>query len=286
MYESFFNLSEKPFSLTPDPKFLFLGKSHREAFNLLNYGITRREGFTAITGEVGMGKTTICRALVDNLTPKARIAMVLNPLLSETELLETILQEFGVIPRSKQLKEHTSKKLLIDILNEFLLKLLSKGENSVLLIDEAQLLSLSMLEQVRILSNLETEKEKLLNIVLIGQPELRQKLDSDVLRQLNQRISIRYSLQPFNTEETEAYIYHRLRVAGSHGGIAFTKKAIRHIVKCSSGIPRLINLICDRSLLSGYTSQSFSIDHRMVRDGVAALKGEEDGARPKRAWFS
>lgn len=285
MYESFFTLSEKPFNLTPDPKFLFLGKSHQEAFNLLNYGIQRREGFAAITGEVGIGKTTICRALVDNLTSRTRTALVLNPLLSETELLETILQEFGVIPQSKQLKGDVSKKVLIDILNEFLLKLLSKGETSVLLIDEAQNLSLSVLEQLRILSNLETEKEKLLNIVLIGQPELRQKLDSGVLRQLNQRISIRYNLQPFSPDETEAYVYHRLRVAGSRGGIVFTKKAIERIFRYSNGIPRVINLICDRSLLSGYISQSFSIDHRMVEDGVAALEGQEDKAKPRRARF-
>ena len=272
MYCPFFGLQEKPFSITPDPRFLFLSPSHQEALGYLFYGIEERKGFITITGEVGTGKTLLCRALLDRLGRQVRTALIFNSFLSEIELLRSINEDFG-IPQSG-----ATRKELIDHLNQYLLSEFSAGRNAVLIIDEAQNLAPPVLEQIRMLSNLETERGKLLQIVLIGQPELRQQLARPELRQLNQRIALRYHLQPFNRQETEDYINHRLVVAGSHGGVKFSRRALSAIYRRSNGIPREINLLCDRAMLSAYVHGSNLIEHTLVRQAAMELEGRAGGA--------
>lgn len=274
MYEEFYGLKEKPFNLTPDPRFFFLSENHRGAFEHLLYGIKEKEGFILITGEVGAGKTTLCRALLNKLESQATdTALVLNPMFSGQELLQCILGDFG-IPSSG-----TAKKDLLDGLNRFLLNQQAAGRSSVLIIDEAQNLPLPVLEELRILSNLETEKEKLLQIILMGQIELKEKLSLPRLRQLNQRISVRYHLQPLAREEVPRYIQHRLTVAGSTGDLHFTPGALREIYRYSQGIPRLINLACDRALLAGYAEQTREIQRQVVSRGLKSLEGEETATK-------
>ena len=270
MYEEFYGLKEKPFNLTPDSRFFFLSDNHRGAFEHLLYGIKEREGFILITGEVGAGKTTLCRALLNKIESSATdSALILNPMFSGQELLQCILSDFGIQSKA------TTKKELLDDLNQFLLSQQAANRNSILIIDEAQNLPLPVLEEVRILSNLETEKEKLLQIILMGQIELKEKLSLSRLRQLNQRISIRYHLQPLGKEEVPRYIQHRLTVAGSSGDIHFTSGALREIYYYSQGIPRLINLASDRALLAGYAEQSRQIQRQTVIKGLKSLEGEE-----------
>ena len=267
MYCGFFGLEEKPFSITPDPRFLFLSQSHQEALGHLLYGIEERKGFITITGEVGTGKTVLCRALLGRLGHHVCTALILNSFMSDLELLRSINEDFGIAARG------TSRKESIDALNDFLIKEFREGRNAVLIIDEAQNLAPPVLEQIRMLSNLETERGKLLQIVLVGQPELRQQLARADLRQLNQRIALRYHIQPFDRQETVDYIHHRLLVAGSHGGIRFSRRALSIIYRHSQGIPRKINLLCDRALLSAYVHGSAAIDHRIVRQANAELEG-------------
>jgi len=270
MYEEFYGLKEKPFNLTPDPRFFFLSENHRGAFEHLLYGIKEREGFILITGEVGAGKTTLCRALLNKLESHSTVsALILNPMFSGQELLQSILGDFGVQSRA------STKKELLDELNQFLLSQQAADRNSILIIDEAQNLPLPVLEEIRILSNLETEKEKLLQIILMGQVELKEKLSLPRLRQLNQRISIRYHLEPLGKDEVPRYIHHRLTVAGSSGDIHFTPGALREIYHYSRGIPRLINLASDRALLAGYAEQSREIQRETVIKGLKSLEGEE-----------
>lgn len=278
MYEEFYGLKEKPFNLTPDPRFFFLSENHRGAFEHLLYGIKEREGFILITGEVGAGKTTLCRALLNKIeSQSADSALILNPMFSGQELLQCILSDFGIQSKA------TTKKELLDDLNQFLLNQQAANRSSILIIDEAQNLPLPVLEEVRILSNLETEKEKLLQIILMGQVELKEKLSLPRLRQLNQRISIRYHLQPLGREEVPRYIQHRLTVAGSSGDIHFTSGALREIYHYSQGIPRLINLSSDRALLAGYAEQSRRIQRRTVIKGLKSLEGEETSSLSRRA---
>ena len=269
MYCPFFGLQEKPFSITPDPRFLFLSLSHQEALGHLLYGIEERKGFITVTGEVGTGKTLLCRALLDRLGRHVRTALIFNSFLSEIELLRSINQDFGIPPGGGTRKE------LIDHLNQYLIGEFSAGRNAVLIIDEAQNLAPPVLEQIRMLSNLETERGKLLQIVLIGQPELRQQLGRPELRQLNQRIALRYHIQPFTRQETEDYINHRLVVAGSHGGVKFSRWALSAIYRLSDGIPRKINLLCDRAMLSAYVHESNLIEHAHVRQASTELAGQE-----------
>lgn len=271
MYEEFYGLKQKPFSLTPDPQFLFLSEGHRAAIESLLYGIDQKEGFTVITGDIGTGKTTICRTLLERLDDRVRTAVIFNSFLTEEELLESILQDFGFPSRGRSRKER------IDALNKLLIYYLSKGQKAVLIIDEAQNLSNSVLEQIRMLSNLETEKEKLLQIILFGQSELNQKLQSQELKQLNQRISIRHHLIPLTRTEMEAYIYQRLLVAGSNGGITFSKSALDEIYHFSKGTPRLINLLCDRALLGGFVDHAYHIDKDIIKKAKKSLLGEEEG---------
>jgi type II secretory pathway predicted ATPase ExeA/cell division septation protein DedD len=331
MYLDFFVLQEKPFSLTPDPRFLFLSDSHRQALDHMVYGIQEREGFILVAGDIGTGKTTICRELLERLDDNVATALILNPLLSEQELLEAIVEDFALgmkpaVPTESgteksnrklfdSLDEETqnalelnplmpgervlrnilekvqqpssagsrpTKKELIDRLNQYLLELVERGGNAVLIIDEAQNLPPEVLEQVRILSNLETTKQKLLQIVLVGQLELKRKLESPALRQLNQRITIRYQLNPLTYEETKRYVEHRLFVAGSNSSVTFDEGAYEQIYDYSRGVPRLVNLICERSLLAGYVDQARKFGADMVLRCRESLEGNiEAGAGTK-----
>jgi general secretion pathway protein A len=274
MHEEYYGFSEKPFSLTPDPKYLYKSESHANAFDLLQYAIRRREGFVVVTGDIGTGKTTLCRAILEQLDRKTFTALVLNPFLSEEDLLRLVLQDFGVVSREEIKRGRlagVSKQELIDTLNEFLLSLLPLGAGALLIIDEAQNLPRPVLEQIRVLSNLETNKEKLLQIVLVGQLNLKDLLRSSDLRQLDQRVSIRYELKPLTGEETSAYIAHRLTIAGGSTAVSFEPKAIDLVHKYTSGIPRLINLVCDRALLGGYSARTNRITPEMVKSAAAGL---------------
>ena len=256
MYERYYGLAEKPFSLTPDPKFLYRSPSHASAFELLQYAIRRREGFVVVTGDIGTGKTTLCRALLEDIDRNTFTALVLNPFLSEEDLLKRILQDFGVISREEVKRGRSrsvTKQELIDALYDFLLGLIPLKASAVLIIDEAQNLPLSVLEQIRILSNLETDKEKLLQIILVGQLNLLPLLRSPEMRQLDQRVSIRFQLDPLDEEGVGAYIAHRLTVAGGSGARRGSTQGGREDPPaCRAAFPRLINLICDRALLAGF----------------------------------
>jgi general secretion pathway protein A len=269
MYLDFYGLKEKPFSLTPDPQFLYMSESHRTAIDSLLYGIRQREGFMVVTGDIGTGKTTICRSLLDKLDKNVKTAVIFNSFLTEGELLRAILQDLGFASIGR------SKTERIDALNRFLVEQLSQGEHVLLIIDEAQNLSIPVLEQIRMLSNLETAKEKMLQIILLGQLELNQKLRSAKLKQLNQRIAIRHHILPLSREETESYIYQRLTVAGSHGSVTFSKSALNEIYRFSQGIPRLINLLCDRTLIGGFVDETYHIDKGVVRKAIKDLGGKE-----------
>src|SRR4051794_3215067 len=274
MYERYYGLTEKPFSLTPDPKFLYRSPSHANAFELLQYAIRRREGFVVVTGDIGTGKTTLCRALLEDIDRNTFTALVLNPFMSEEDLLKRILQDFGVISRDDIKRgqlANVTKPELVDTLYEFLLGLIPLKASAILIIDEAQNLPLQVLEQIRILSNLETDKEKLLQIVMVGQLNLRDLLRSPELRQLDQRVSIRYELQPLTREETGAYIGHRLAIAGGGAAVSFAPKALTLIHRHSGGIPRLINLVCDRALLGGYGARTARITPQIVAIAVETL---------------
>jgi general secretion pathway protein A len=267
MYEDYFGFSEKPFSLTPDPKFLYRSETHADAFELLQYAVRRREGFVVVTGDIGTGKTTLCRALLEQIDRKTFSALVLNPFLSEEDLLRLILQDFGVVSREEVKSGRLagiSKQELIDTLYDFLLGLLPLHANAVLIIDEAQNLPLQVLEQLRILSNLETDKEKLLQIVMVGQLNLQHLLRSPEMRQLDQRVSIRYQLRPLNRDEMAAYVAHRIQVAGGASSVSFTPKALQAVHQFTGGIPRVINLLCDRALLGAFSARVSRVTHDLV----------------------
>ncbi len=273
MHEDYYGFSDKPFSLTPDPKYLYKSETHASAFDLLQYAIRQREGFVVVTGDIGTGKTTLCRAILEQLDRKTFTALVLNPFLSEEDLLRLILQDFGVVSREEMKRGRlagVTKQELIDTLNEFLLSLLPLGAGALLIIDEAQNLPRQVLEQIRILSNLETNKEKLLQIVLVGQLNLKDLLRSPELRQLDQRVSIRYELKPLTREETAAYIAHRLTIAGGTA-VSFAPKALDLVHTSTGGIPRLINLVCDRALLGGYSARTNRITPEIVASAASGL---------------
>jgi general secretion pathway protein A len=268
MYRGFYNLRESPFNVTSDPGFLFLSPTHTEALDHLTYGIEQRKGFLAITGEIGAGKTTLCRALINRLDSKTRVALILNAILPETQLLEAIVDDFGIV------SEKRTKGALIKKLNKFLLDQLSQGNNTVLIIDEAQNMRLSTLETIRMLSNLETEKEKLLQIVLVGQPQLKDKLNSPELVQLKQRIAVRFHIRALTEREVGGYIGHRLTVAGSNGRIVFDEGAVRLIFSHTGGIPRLINILADKALLLGFVRETFIVDRALIEQCIKELEGE------------
>ena len=280
MYLEFYGFREKPFSLTPDPRFVFLSKNHREAFAHLLYGIDNRAGFIALTGEVGSGKTTVLRALFSNLNAdRHRSALIFNPSLSPTALIQNINREFGIsMPVS-------SDASALDVLNSFLLQQNTEGRTVVLVIDEAQDLEAPVLEQIRLISNLETDRDKLIQIVLSGQPELLQILNRNEMRQLNQRITVRAHLQPMDFEDTVAYINHRIKVAGRRGSVIFSRAAQKRIYKYSRGFPRLINAACDRVLLAGYTRDEARITSKIAREGIHDLRRNTAAQTTKRHLF-
>jgi general secretion pathway protein A len=272
MYTEFYGLREKPFSLSPDPRFLFLSDSHREALAHLLYGIEQGEGFIAITGEVGTGKTTLCRTLLQRLEPGSEVAFLFNPQLSGLELLQAIDAEFGLETQGKTRRE------LMDQLNRFLLTKRQEGRRVLLLIDEAQNLEREALEQVRLLSNLETDTTKLIQIILIAQPELDVMLESPELRQLRQRINVRWRLRPLSQGETRDYVRHRLRVAAGGPREIFTDFALREIHRRAGGVPRVINRLCDRALLAGYAEGAKEIGLGTVAEVQREFDGRESSA--------
>lgn len=262
MYKDFYQFKENPFNITADPDFFYTSGRHEEALSHLIYGINNRKGILVITGEIGTGKTTLCRTLLSRLESNVKTALILNPSFSDLQLLQLILKDLGVQTKEK------SKFALINALNEFLIEETSRRNNVTLIIDEAQNLGVKQLEQIRLLSNLETEKEKLLQIILVGQPELMEKLKLNSLRQLNQRVSVRYHMLPLNEDEIKSYIKHRLYIAkgslNSNDGLLFTNEAIQLIYNASKGTPRMINILCDRALLAGFVSEAHIIDHNIV----------------------
>jgi general secretion pathway protein A len=269
MYLSFFGLNEKPFAITPDPRYLYLSERHAEALAHLLYGINEAGGFVQLTGEVGTGKTTIVRSLLAQTPKNAEIALILNPKMTAPEFLLTICEELGIgVPDSAL----GSLKDLVDILSEYLLRAHAAGHRVVLVVDEAQNLSPEVLEQVRLLTNLETNTQKLLQIILIGQPELRELLSRNELRQLAQRITGRYHLNPLSHEETAAYVRHRLRVAGATSDI-FAPQALNAVFSLSQGVPRVINVICDRALLGAYSLDRHRVTASLVRSAAAEVFG-------------
>ncbi len=275
MYTSFFGLNEKPFSITPDPRYLFMSERHGEALAHLVYGVTESGGFVQLTGEVGTGKTTLVRSLLLNRMPdNADVAVVLNPQITAHEFLLTICEELSIpVPERRD-----SIKALTDALNQHLLNAHAEGRRTILVVDEAQNLAPAVLEQVRLLTNLETSKQKLLQIILIGQPELRELLGRNDLRQLAQRITGRYHLEPLSREETAQYIEHRLRVAGALGEI-IDASAKKEVFRLSQGVPRLVNVICDRALLGAYSQESRAINKRLIKRAAAEVSGELEPQR-------
>jgi general secretion pathway protein A len=282
VYTSYFGFKENPFSLTPDPNYLYLSHNHKEAFDHLLYGINERKGFIVITGGVGTGKTTLCRALLGALDSATKTALIFNAYLSDIELLQTINEEFGIDAD----KDGQSKKDYVDGLNRFLLETFSRGGNAVLLIDEAQNLSHSVLEQIRMLSNLETEKEKLVQIVLVGQLELREVLASPALKQLDERIMVRYDLKPLEREDVRGYVEHRLVIAGGRGNVRFTKGALDALYDSSQGNPRRINGVCDRALLIAYSKDEATISKKTMQKAVDDVRGNVTTASAQRGYWS
>ena len=269
MYTSFFGLSEKPFAITPDPRYLYLSERHAEALAHLLYGINESGGFIQLTGEVGTGKTTVVRTLLSRVPHHADVAVILNPRVTPVEFLLTICEELGLGVAEA---DRDSVKQMVDALNRRLLSGHAEGRRIIVLVDEAQNLSIDVLEQVRLLTNLETPTQKLLQIILIGQPELRELLDRTDLRQLAQRITGRYHLKPLSREETKGYVRHRLRVAGATEDI-FTPAALVELHRLSQGIPRVINVACDRALLGAYTQEVKKINAGLVRRAAGEVYG-------------
>lgn len=278
IYDKFFGFREEPFGVTPDPKFLYMSKNHEDALAHLNFGIAENRGFVMLTGEVGSGKTTLIRYLLDNLSSDTRTSLIINPMVDPMEFLKLINHDFGVSCYSNSQKDH------LDALNNFLLDVFSKNEKAVLIIDEAQELSLECLEFIRLLSNLETNTKKLLQVILVGQPELKTIVASEPLKQLDQRITVRYHLEPLDLNDTIIYINHRLKIVGG-GMITFPVKGIKLIYRYSRGIPRLINLVCDRILLLSYAEGKMKIDTITIRNAIrdlipTAQRGKGDLLRP------
>ena len=266
MYNAYYGFQESPFNITPDARLFYLSTTHREGFDHLLFGITERKGFILLTGEVGSGKTTLCRALLEHLEPRFKTALILNPCMTATQLLRTIVTEFGLTPKRDRVHN-------LQILNGYLLEQVTAGNDVVLIIDEAQDMSPELLEEVRLLSNLETASRKLLQIVLVGQPELRDMLDRSELRQLRQRITVRYHVKPLSFEETRAYISHRISACRGNGEPTFNWLALRAIHAYSHGIPRLINAACDKLLLYGYVRGKHHLTGYHALRSIRELEG-------------
>ncbi len=266
MYLEYFQLKEFPFSITPDPKYLYFSNLHKMAFDHLIYGILQRKGFIELTGEVGCGKTTLCRAVLSHLRDKVKSALILNPYLNGTQLLRAITTDFGLAPAGRDRLSHLAA------LNTFLLRQAAAGTNVVLMVDEAQDLPTSTLEQIRLLSNLETDQQKLVQIVLAGQPELKQRLAASNLRQLRQRITVRCHIPPLPADEIGAYIEHRLRTAGAPDEVHFDSGAVERVAAYSGGIPRMVNSTCDYAMLAGYTLNSKTLTGECVDRAIRLME--------------
>jgi len=273
MYLTFYGLSEKPFNATPDPKFLYMTPGHREALAQLLYGVQEQKGFIVLTGQVGTGKTTLLHALRQRLNGQTAVSFVFNSTLPFDGILEYILEDFGI----RKGEESRAQRLIT--LNNFLIERRRLGQNTVLMLDEAQNLDASTLEQIRLLSNFETPTDKLLQILLVGQPELKAKLQLPQLHQLKQRVGLRCQIPPLTAEETRQYMRSRLRVAGARDLGLFTDPAVDRITEYSGGIPRLVNILCDHCLLFGYADQKRRIDRRIVDQAIEYL---EEGTPPQR----
>lgn len=263
MYQSFYGFTEKPFNITPDPKFLYLSPTHQEALQHLKFGVQEKKGFIVLVGEVGCGKTTLCRCFLNELDPERfDTALILNPRITETQMLRAILTELG------ETKLARNQADLVAQVNQLLLDRIARGRDIVLIIDEAQNLSFEVLEQIRLLSNLETDKQKLLQIILMGQPELKEVLARKELRQLRQRILVHYELHPLTLSDMQHYIHHRLTLAGGQGRPNFTSWALRALHRASKGIPRIVNNLCDKALLSAFIRESDQVNYWDVRRAV------------------
>jgi general secretion pathway protein A len=267
MYRKFYSLKEKPFEITPDPKFLYLSENHKEALALLTYAVRERRGFTVVTGEVGTGKTTLVQSLLSKLDGNTRTAYLFNPMMGSTDFLHYICEDLGLKSQKRSKGQYLSQ------LHKFLMACYSRNETVVLILDEAHKLDPKLLEEVRLLTNLETAKSKLLQVILIGQPELNETLENVEFRQLKQRVSLRYHVQPLNKQDTEKYIKRRLRIAGAFDHNIFTPKAMKEIFDYSRGIPRLINIVCDNALLNGYAADQKVIGHKIIHEVINNLDG-------------
>ncbi|MFO7765558.1 MAG: AAA family ATPase [Pelovirga sp.] len=280
MYKEHFGLKEEPFSIAPDPQFLYMSEKHREALAHLLYGLKADSGFVLLTGEVGTGKTTVCRSLLGHIPEHSEVAFILNPKLSVIELLATICDELGVdYPPG-----NTSIKIFVDRLNLFLLDAHSRDKRTILIIDEAQNLSVAVLEQIRLLTNLETDKRKLLQVILLGQPELNRLLEQPELRQLSQRVTARYHLDPLTRRDLSAYLNHRLACAGVERPL-FSRAAVNKLYCLSGGVPRLINLICDRALLGAYARGNHQVSPRLLAIAATEIFGKDQQRRSREKWI-
>ena len=266
MYKDFYSLKENPFNITSDPAFFFPSIRHEEAFNHLSYGINSRKGIIVITGEIGTGKTTLCRMLLNRIGDNVKTALILNPDFSDIQLLEMIVHDLGIECKKK------NKLALVGAIALFLVEQSSEGRNVAIILDECQNLNVRQLEQLRLLSNLETEKEKLLQIILVGQPELNNNLQNPLLRQLNQRVTVRYHILPLDKSEIRNYIEHRLKTAGANKQLKFTDQAIEAIYAYSQGTPRVINALCDRSLLAGFVRELWTIDDNVIQECIKEIQ--------------
>ncbi|MDB5819242.1 MAG: gspA, partial [Rhizobacter sp.] len=265
MYAPFFGLTQEPFSIAPDPRYLFMSEQHREALAHLLFGLGGGGGFVLLTGEIGAGKTTVCRCFLEQIPKRCNVAYIFNPKLSSIEMLQSVCDEFGVSPvLARDPADAPTIKDHVDALNQFLLRTHAVGQNNVLIVDEAQMLSADVLEQLRLLTNLETNERKLLQIVLIGQPELRDMLARPELEQLEQRVIARFHLDALSEPETRNYIRHRLAVAGLTTALPFDAEAIRRIHRIARGVPRRINLLCSRAMLGAYASGKPQVDRRII----------------------
>ena len=267
MYTKFYGLKEKPFEITPDPKFLYLSENHKEALALLTYAVRERRGFTVVTGEVGTGKTILVQSLLSKLDGDTRTAYLFNPIMGSTDFLHYICQDLGLRSQKRSKGQYLSQ------LHNFLMACYSRNENVVLIVDEAHKLDPKLLEEIRLLTNLETSKSKLLQVILIGQPELNEVLENREFRQLKQRVSLRYHVQPLNKIDTGKYIKRRLRIAGAFDHNIFTPKALKEIFDYSQGIPRLINIVCDNALLTGYATDQKVVGHKTIHEVINNLDG-------------
>jgi general secretion pathway protein A len=285
MYAEFFGLKREPFSIAPDPHYLFLSERHREALAHLLYGVNGGGGFVLLTGEIGAGKTTVCRCFLEQIPKRCNVAYIFNPKLSAFELLQSICEEFGIPVKERPLSGESSSKDCMDALNEFLLRTHAVGQNNVLIIDEAQNLCAEVLEQLRLLTNLETTERKLLQIILIGQPELRDVLAQPALEQLAQRVIARYHLCALSREETGHYIRHRMAVAGFKGILPFERSARRHIHHLTKGVPRRINLLCDRALLGAYSEGKAQVDIAIVERAAKEVFETRAPSRSRQRWL-